>query len=70
MSITRKEQTMLKIICDRCGKEIIYPNAHVGDRVIRMKVSDNYEYDLCKECRYKVINFITKGERTKGADDE
>lgn len=48
---------MLKIVCDRCGREIMYPSCHMSE-LSELRLSESYAFDLCKECRCEVIKFI------------
>lgn len=48
-----------KIICDRCGKEIDYPQ---GIPVFIIARGNNKNIlDMCDECRIELINFMHGG---------
>ncbi len=58
---------MIKIVCDRCGREVHMKNP---DLTGRSKIGYE-EYDLCKYCILDIKRFINQGmaERKEGEDD-
>ena len=48
---------MVKIICDRCGREVYMKNP---DLTGRAKIGFE-EYDLCKYCIFDIKRFINQG---------
>lgn len=51
-----KGAKMIKIICDRCGKEM---RSYDAPTSVKFIMSDKtFEYDLCSKCMYEVEDFI------------
>lgn len=56
---------MIKIVCDRCGKEVLSRTSLSTHRITLMDGTIRTEFDLCKDCILKVRNFIIEGRLTK-----
>ncbi len=60
---------MKKLFCDRCGKEIVIPDAiprfriqeHDGDYYLT-KFEVKYTYDLCSECQLDLKRWLERRE--------
>jgi len=50
---------MIKIICDRCGKELLTTYSQNTRKVVFLEGSRT-EYDLCKNCMVEVRNFVVE----------
>jgi len=57
---------VIKMVCDRCGKEVLTTIVPYTSKVIMMNGVIRTNYDLCKECLYKVRNFITDAQTDCG----
>lgn len=53
----RKERVMIKIVCDRCGRETYMKSP---DLTGRAKIGFE-EFDLCKYCILDIQRFINQG---------
>ena len=60
---------MLKIVCDRCGKEVSTRNIEAIKYAQRFTIG-HIDYDLCEECKAKVKEFIVNNEQTEPSTEE
>lgn len=59
---------MIKIVCDRCGKELFSRTPLSTHKITFIEGTIRTEYDLCKECLLKVRNFIIEASLTEIAE--
>lgn len=53
---------MIKMVCDRCGKEILMSVLVHNNKITMISGFHRTEYDLCRDCFFKVQNFILESQ--------
>ena len=56
---------MFKMICDRCGKEIVLTHRSPDEPCKLTTPYTSIQYDLCKNCIVEVRDFIEQGKRSE-----
>lgn len=56
---------MIKMVCDRCGKEIVLTYRSPNEPSKLTTPYTSIQYDLCKNCIVEVRDFIEQGKRSE-----